>query len=109
MNPWIRCVFSLMLFAYPRDFRDEYRTSMYDHVQSEGGELGARTIWDMFASAVGMRLENTWRDIVYAVRMNVKAPLFTLVIIGAIAIAIATNTVVFALLDAVLLKPLPYA
>jgi putative ABC transport system permease protein len=41
--------------------------------------------------------------------MNVKAPLYTAVIVGAIALAIATNTVVFALLDAVLLKPLPYS
>ncbi len=56
-----------------------------------------------------MRAENVWRDLNYAVRMNAKVPLFTIVVVGAIALSIATNTVVFALLNAVLLKPLPYA
>lgn len=111
MNPWIRRLYSLMLFAYPRDFREEYRASMNDHLEREqpgwGGAL--RTAVDALSTAAVMRTENLWRDLTYAVRMNAKAPLFTVVIVAAIALAIATNTVVFALLDAVLLKPLPYA
>jgi putative ABC transport system permease protein len=111
MNPWIRRFFTLTLLAYPSDFREQYRTSMYDHFEAEGGGWGRalRTMADVVATALTMRVENLWRDIVYATRMNVKAPLFTVVIVGAIALAIATNTVVFALLNAVLLKPLPYA
>lgn len=109
MSTWIRRLFSLMLFAYPRDFRERYGASMNDHFEAEGAGNAARTFAEILTTGVMMRLENFWRDVVYALRMNVKAPLFTIVIIAAIALAIATNTVVFALLDAVLLKPLPYA
>jgi putative ABC transport system permease protein len=110
MKAWVRRVFSVALLVYPRDFRDDYRASMTDHFTADdGGTAQAlRTIGDVFATSISMRLENLWRDITYAVRMNMKAPLFTIVVIGAIALSIATNTVVFALLNAVLLKPLPY-
>jgi putative ABC transport system permease protein len=105
----MRRLFSLTLLAYPREFRDEYRASMSDHFASEAQEFGPRSIAESLLTGISMRVENVWRDVVYAVRMNVKAPLYTVVIVAAIALAIATNTVVFALLDAVLLKPLPYA
>lgn len=111
MSPWIKRFFSAVLFAYPREFRDEYGASMTDHFQSEGGGWAnaLRTAADVLWSSVGMRFENLWRDLVYAVRMNAKAPLFTGIIVASIALAIGINTVVFALLSAVLLKPLPYA
>ena len=111
MSPWMKRLFSVMLFAYPREFRDEYRASMTDHFQSESGgwPSALRTAADVLWSSIGMRFENLWRDLVYAVRMNAKAPLFTGVIVASIALAIGINTVVFALLSAVLLKPLPYA
>ena len=107
----MRRLFSLALFAYPRDFREHYRASMDEHFEEDASSFNsaARTFAEVLATGAAMRLENFWRDVVYAVRMNAKAPLYTAVIVGAIALAIATNTVVFALLDAVLLKPLPYS
>ncbi|HLI95139.1 MAG TPA: ABC transporter permease [Candidatus Baltobacteraceae bacterium] len=111
MNPWLRRLFALLLFAYPRDFRTSYALTMREHFESETPEWSGvlRTVWDVLSGATAMRAENVWRDFIYAVRMNAKAPLFTTVVVGAIALSIATNTVAFALLNAVLLKPLPYA
>ncbi len=35
MNPWLRRLFALLLFAYPRDFRTSYATTMREHFESE--------------------------------------------------------------------------
>lgn len=111
MNAWRSRIVSALLRAYPREFHEQYASSMADHIHADEDdrESFARTLFDILATSVTMRLDDLRRDVSYAVRMNLKAPLFTFVVIATIALAIATNTVVFALLDAVLLKPLPFA
>ena len=54
----------------------------------------------------GVSLESLARDIRYTVRVLRKAPGFTLVAIATLALAIGANTVVFAALNAVILRPL---
>src|SRR5215469_6251640 len=44
----------------------------------------------------------------YAFRLLVKSPLFASVAISTLAIAIGANTAIFTLVDALLLRPLPY-
>lgn len=111
MNAWRSRIFAAVLRAYPREFRDDYGASMAEHVEAEelDGSSFTRTIVEILLTSLAMRAENLWRDVRYAVRMNLKAPLFTLVIVGTIALAVAANTVAFALLNAVLLKPLPFS
>ena len=111
MNSWRSRIFSVFLRTYPRDFREDYAASMAAHFEADFGDEGsfAGSLFDVLRSSLVMRAENLWRDLAYAVRTNLKAPLFTLVIVATIALAVATNTVVFALLNAVLLKPLPFA
>src|SRR5687768_4361892 len=53
-------------------------------------------------------VETLWRDARYAVRVLRKAQVFTLTAIATLALAIGINTAVFAIVDGVLLKPLPY-
>ncbi|HVJ30536.1 MAG TPA: ABC transporter permease, partial [Gammaproteobacteria bacterium] len=48
------------------------------------------------------------RDLKYALRVLLRAPVFTTTAIVTLALAIGANTVVFSLVDAILLKPLPY-
>jgi predicted permease len=48
------------------------------------------------------------RNIRYAVRVLARTPAFTLTVVATLAIVIGANTAVFSLIDAVLLKPLPF-
>jgi putative ABC transport system permease protein len=49
------------------------------------------------------------RDLLSAVRWLRHNPLFTLAIVGILALGIGANTAIFSMIDAVLLRPLPYA
>jgi len=53
-------------------------------------------------------LEVFVQDVRYGVRILLKSPLFTAVALTTIAIGIGANTAIFSLVDAILLRPLPY-
>ena len=53
-------------------------------------------------------LDSVWRDLRYGARSLRKRPVFTAAVIATLALGIGATTIVFTLVNAVLLRPLPF-
>jgi len=113
--------FGMLLYALPGRFRRTYGAQMYSDFRdalrerrSGYGSLGA------ISFALGACADVFWtglreyggavaRDLLYTARSMLKAPLFSLVVVATLGVAIGANATAFSILRGVILAPLPYA
>src|SRR5580698_1987582 len=68
----------------------------------------AEQLKERSTEVVGFRLETVIQDLRYAVRQLAQNPGFTVVITLTLALSIGANSAIYSVIDAVLLKSLPY-
>jgi hypothetical protein len=110
-------VYRLLLKLYPAGFREDYHAPLQQQFREELVEVTglralagfwARTLWDFVLSMPVQLAREVGQDSRHALRLWRQRPAHTLFAIAVLAIAIGANTGVFSVLNAVLLRSLPF-
>ena len=110
-------LYRAILSLYPARFRDDYRDELdlaFRMELEETAGFGARsrflwrTGWDIACSLPAQLLREFGQDLRYAVRVNSRTPLRSTVTVLVLALALGVCSGVFSVVNALLVRPLPF-
>lgn len=106
-------VYRALLLAYPAEFRHEYAEEMERLLSERLSAEPAIAVWlavlaDTAIAAPREHLHILAGDLRHSLRLFAKAPGFTFTALLALALGVGAATTVFSLINAVLIRALPY-
>ena len=92
----------------PRDFRQLFGDEVLRDVEAEPDRF-APNLLDILKAGLALHVDDFARDVNYAIARLRRAPLFVAAVVGTFALGIGANVAVFSAVDAIVLRPLPFA
>ena len=105
--------YRLLLYLYPAEFRGAYGREMTQIFRDRTTHESVVRVWfdigrDLILTVPKEQLHVLLNDLRYALRTFRRAPAFSLAVTSTVALTIAANTAMFSVVNAVLLRPLPF-